>query len=123
MPRKIPSMTSPTEPLWKFSDESLPGWKGLVVIALCSLLLLYIAPMVGGILGGAGLAVGPEVIFIGMALVVLAIFIVWHNERLWVFSVVFGHALVLIGHRSSSGIGVAESLFAVFVLGGMAIWF
>jgi hypothetical protein len=65
--------------------------------------------------------VGPELVLPGLATVLLTVFVLLHNERLWVYSTVVAHGLVLI--YNMEGIGFNQVLFILYVQGGMALWF
>jgi hypothetical protein len=115
-------MTSRAEPLWKLDAGNMPGWKGLLAAGLITLLLLCLVPTIAGILGGMGVAIEPSVVFMGLAVAGLIGFLVWHDERLWLYLAILTHGLIMLD-STRGGIGSGEIGFAVVVLGGLILWF
>lgn len=60
-------------------------------------------------------------LLMGLALSAVTAYVSIHNERFWVLSALALHAVALAGARSEA-LAVGEIVYAVFVLGGLAIW-
>jgi hypothetical protein len=114
-------MNSRSERITWFDGNEPQGWGTLLGVGFCSLLFLFASYIVSGVLSGINIPLGPELVLLGLAALLLTVFVLLHNERLWIYSTVLAHGLVLIYNRE--GIGFNQVLFIVYVQGGMVLWF
>lgn len=86
-----------------------------------TLLTLASAPLIKGIASELKVKIPFEIVFIAVPLVVLSLYLVWQNQKLWVYAVVLLHGFILIDQKE--GIGAQEVMFSISVLVGLPIWF
>jgi hypothetical protein len=109
------------EPLWKPDAGGRPGAIVLAGTVAAILLAMYAAVTLQSLSGRIGASIPPAVAFLALAIALLAVFVVWHNERIWLYSAILVHAAMMF--RVSDGIGPGELLFGAVVIGGLLAWF
>jgi|GEM_PF-2508362 len=112
-------MTSAEHAFRRIDEGSLPGGMGSAVIALVTILLMGLFVYLSQML--------PLNEPIALALILpaigaLTLYLVWHNERIWVYLALMAHLLMMID-QADSGVGLPEVAFGSLVLMGLAIWF
>jgi hypothetical protein len=109
------------EHLWKPDAGFRPGWIAPVGIVAAILLAMYAAVTVQSLSGRIGAPFSPAQVYLALAIALLAVFVVWHNERIWLYGAILVHAGMMF--RLSDGIGPGELLFGAVVIGGLLAWF
>jgi hypothetical protein len=66
--------------------------------------------------------VGYELALLALPVAAAVGFVILHNERIWIFSALLGHALIIVGNTTTK-LEPPEVVFGIWVLGGLAIWF
>ncbi len=103
------------------SQGDLPGVVGTLVVGLATLLLIPVTLIVTGIAGAAVPGFGLELGFLVIPVALLVLFLVMHDERLWVYAALGAHMFMLLGD-SMHKTGATEVLFGIIVLLGLVVW-
>ena len=97
----------------------IPGGLGGSVIALLTILVMAASVALSGMIP---LKEPIAIALIAPAIGMLTVYIVWLNERLWIYAALAAHLLMMVD-SAENGVGVPEVAFGAVVLLGMTTWF
>lgn len=108
-----------TIPFRRLHLEAFPGMIGKVGIALAVALLMALGLMLPDV---AGVPLDRSITVIAVPMLFLVTYLIWQNERLWIFASVISHLMMMLD-STRDAIGIGELSFGLFGILGLALWF